>query len=103
MWPLAGFWGQIVRKNKPREATEGVLRAQVELGYPEISSESFPPSCNRQNRQPPASDDGDDVLGSAVEATNNPLASFWFGWRSERDTAVFAGGIVGVFPDRNEL
>ena len=54
--------------------------------------ESVSPPGDRENRQLPASEDRDDVLGSAVEATNNPLAGVWFSWRSElaqKDTQGF--------------
>ncbi len=71
------------------------LKAFSELGRtwdtPRFGESVSPPS-DRDDRYASASDDRDDVLGSAVEATNNPLAGFRFGWRSERDATIFAGG-----------
>ena len=43
-------------------------------GIPPRFGESVSPSSDRDNRYAPASEDRDDVFGSAVEATNNPLA-----------------------------
>ena len=42
------FWGQMAKKNKPREATEGILRARADLGYPPDSvSQSLHPAIER--------------------------------------------------------
>ncbi len=40
-----GFWDQMAKKNKPREATEGILRARADLGYlPDSVSQSLHPA-----------------------------------------------------------
>ncbi len=71
-------------------------------GIPPRFGESVSPPSDRDDRYASASEDRDDVLGPTIEATNNPLASFRFGWRGERGATIFASGVVGVFPDGNE-
>ncbi len=91
-----GFWGQMGQKNKPREATEGILRARADLGYPPDSVESVSPPSDRDDQYAPASEDRDDVLGPTLKATHDPLTSLRFGRRGEPRPTPFANGILHV-------
>lgn len=97
IWARSGVLGSDHPKKtspeKPLEALSGLGRT---WNTPKRFGESVSPPSDREDRHTPASGDRDDVFGSAVEATNNPLAGFRFGRRSEEDATIFTSGFFHV-------